>query len=47
MPEDVMEYQTLEEYFEAHPDEEADFYDDMAILQEHEDSVELPEDWIC
>jgi hypothetical protein len=38
------EYSSLEEYFAEHPDEEADFYDDMAFLEEH-DPMELPEDW--
>lgn len=41
------EYETLEEYFADHPDEEADFYDDMAMLAECEDLIELPEDWAC
>ena len=40
-------YACLEDYFTDHPDEEDDFYDDMAILAEYEDMLELPEDWKC
>jgi len=38
-------YDSLEEYFEDHPEEEDGFYDDMAFLSEHEDIIEFPEDW--
>ena len=37
-------YNSLEEYFEDHPEEEDGFYDDMAFLAEH-DPIEFPEDW--
>ena len=43
----VVEYESLKDYFADHPDEEADFYDDMATLAEYEDMIELPEDWAC
>lgn len=45
---DIETYDTLEEYFKAHPDEEDDFYDDMATLAQYEQGlIEMPEDWVC
>lgn len=35
---------TLEEYFKAHPDEEAEYIDAMAEM-ETENFVDYPEDW--
>ena len=35
---------TLEEYFKAHPDEEAEYIDAMAEM-EAENFVDYPEDW--
>lgn len=34
----------LEKYFEEHPEEEAEFIDEMARLME-EEFVEYPEEW--
>lgn len=37
-------YETLEDYFKDHPDEENEFVDELARLEE-ERFVEYPEDW--
>lgn len=43
----TMEYETIDQYFADHPDEEAAYYDDMATLAQYDEMVELPEDWAC
>ena len=40
-------YASLEDYFKDHPDEEDDFYDDMAELAHYDDIEDMPEDWAC
>ena len=35
----------LEEYFEEHPDEEDEFIDELARLEEEKGPVDYPEDW--
>lgn len=41
----MYEYETLEEYFADHPDEEQGYIDDMAEFAEQEGILEYPEDW--
>lgn len=39
------EYDSLEEYFKAHPDEEAEFLDEMASRVYDNEPVDFPEEW--
>ena len=39
------EYETLEEYFADHPEEEAEFIEEMARLQNNDEVIDFPEDW--
>lgn len=39
------QYTSLAEYFADHPDEESDYYDDMAELFA-DDIYDIPEDWV-
>ena len=39
------EYETLEEYFADHPEEEQEFIDEMARLQWNDEVLDFPEDW--
>lgn len=39
------EYNSLEEYFADHPDEEEEFIEEMARLSYVDEILELPEDW--
>jgi len=39
------EYQSNEEYFKDHPEEEATFYDDMAKFYCVGEIIDYPEDW--
>jgi hypothetical protein len=38
-------YTNLDEYFKDHPDEENEFYDDMAEIYGYDEIIELPEDY--
>lgn len=39
-------FNSLDDYFREHPDEEDDFYDDMAVVAMVDDGViDYPEDW--
>lgn len=39
--------ESLEEYFEQHPEVEDEFYDDMAVIAMVEDRIiDYPEDWV-
>ena len=41
---EYLNYASIEEYFKDHPEEENEFYDEMARLQE-DNFVEYPEEW--
>ena len=38
---------TLEDYFELHPDEEAEFIDEMAERSYINEIIDYPEDWVA
>lgn len=40
------DYETLEEYFADHPEEEEEFIEELARLQNTE-PIDYPEDWKC
>ena len=42
---DEGEYINIDEYFQEHPDEEAEFYDEMCRLSHTDEILEYPEDW--
>ena len=40
------EYQTIEDYFNEHPEEEEEFIEEMARLHFYDEPIDYPEDWI-
>lgn len=40
-------FNSTEDYFKAHPEEEDSYYDDMAELAHYDEMIDCPEDWAC
>lgn len=38
-------YASIEEYFKDHPDEEAEYIEEIARLEAEKEPVDYPEDW--
>lgn len=45
MDTDFDNYDSLEDYFADHPDEEEEFIEEMARLDAEKELVDYPEDW--